>query len=396
MLRLACNNMRRIVIVGVSLAGLRGAEELRRAGFSGDLTLIGREPHFPPIDRPPLSKEVLSGRWSPDEARLRSFQNLDATLRLGEIATALDLANRTVRLASGDAVPFDGLMITTGANVRKLRCPGADLAGVTYFRDLEDCQHLQRRLAMRPRILIVGAGFIGSEVAAVCAGMGLPVCLIDAAPLPLADHLGPSVAKFLLEQHRRSGVDVRLGVGIEAIVGRNEVEAVRLSDGNTLATDVVVVGIGVNAATSWLEGSGLAIEKGVQCDEHCRALGAHDIVAAGDVALWRNPRYDRLMRVEHWTNAVEQAEYAARALLGRVGTGYRAVPYFWSNQYDLHLQFAGLTSETSQVVEGSFEDRKFVVEYSARGKAVGVLAINSVARFQRLRRALSQDVTTTR
>jgi 3-phenylpropionate/trans-cinnamate dioxygenase ferredoxin reductase component len=387
------STLRHVVVVGASLAGVRGAEELRRAGYDGALTLIGDEIHFPPIDRPPLSKEVLSSKWTLEEARLRLFEELRAELRLGEPATGLDLARRIVTLHSGQSVAFDGLMIATGASVRRLPCPGADLTGVIYLRDAEHCTQLQASLARGPRVVVIGAGFIGSEIAAVCRGLGLAVTMIDAASLPLQAQVGARMATYLMDQHRSHGVDLRLGVGITAVEGREKVERVLLADGSTVAADVVVAGIGVVPATQWLAGSGLTIDNGVQCDEHCRAVGAENVVAAGDVARWLNPAYGRSMRVEHWTNAVEQAEYAARALLGKTGAGYRSIPYFWSDQYDMHLQFAGIAGDTNTIVEGSLDDRKFVIESRTDAETVGVLAVNSVARFQRHRRTLTQART---
>jgi len=381
------------VVVGTSLAGLRGAEQLRRAGFRGELHMVGREPHFPPYDRPPLSKEVLSGERGLAEARLRVFTELDAVIRPGRNAIGLDVAGREVRLDDETALGFDGLLIATGASVRVLRCAGADLPGVYYFRTAEDCAALQARLTPGTRAVIVGAGFIGSEVASVARRRGVAVTLVDSAELPMAPQVGEAVAGYLLAQHERHGVTVRLGVGVSGIEGDGHAEGVRLADGTVIPADVVVVGVGVAPGTSWLEGSGLTLADGVVCDEHCRAAGGRSIVAAGDVARWRNPRYGLLMRVEHWTNAIEQAEYAAGTLLrGPDGRpGYAPVPYFWSDQYDMHLQFAGATGTETVLAEGSIEDGQFVMLNRADGRDVGVIAVNWPARFGRHRRRLAQD-----
>jgi NADPH-dependent 2,4-dienoyl-CoA reductase/sulfur reductase-like enzyme len=389
---LQMRDFERIAVVGASLAGLRGAEELRRAGFGGELTLVGAESHFPPIDRPPLSKEVLASQWRLEDARLRLFEELNATTILDDPAAELDLARRTLILTSGRSVRFDGVMIATGAAVRHLRCPGADLSGVMYFRGPEDCLALVARLAEGPRIVIVGAGFIGSEIAAVCRGRGVAVTMIDAASLPLEPQLGSDIASYVMQQHRRHGVELRTGVGVQAIEGDTRVRQVRLTDGETVPADVVIVGIGVTPATGWLKGSGVALDDGVSCDQHCRALGVDDVVAAGDVASWLNPAYGRTMRVEHWTNAVEQAEYAARSLLGDPGPGYSSVPFFWSDQYDMHLQSAGIRGEVDEIADGSFDTGKVVVESRIGDEVVGVLAINWRGRFQRLRRALTSAV----
>jgi NADPH-dependent 2,4-dienoyl-CoA reductase/sulfur reductase-like enzyme len=386
-------NLRRIAVVGVSLAGLRGAEELRRRGFRGELTLIGAESHFPPYDRPPLSKEVLGGAWQAEEARLRLFEETSAELRLGRTAVALDLRANTVRLDDGDLVEFDGALLATGARVRQLVCPGAELGGVHYFRDIEDCARVQQAVRAGCRTVVIGGGFIGSEVAAVCRGLGAEVTIVDALALPMSQQVGTLMAEYLMARHERSGIELRLAAGVTAIEGAERAEGVRLSDGSLLPCDVVVVGIGVTPATNWLDGSGLVLDDGVVCDEHCLAVGAPHVAAAGDIANWLNPLYGRTMRVEHWTNAVEQAEYAAGALLGnRAEQGYSSLPYFWSDQHDLHVQFAGLPGEEWGVVDGSVEDDRFAMVCRAGGADVGVIAVNWPAQFQRRRRALQQQL----
>jgi NADPH-dependent 2,4-dienoyl-CoA reductase/sulfur reductase-like enzyme len=388
---------RSVVVIGTSLAGLRGAEQLRRAGYRGQLLMVGRERHFPPYDRPPLSKEVLSGERGLAESRLRVFAELDAVIRPGRSAVGLDVARREVRVDDGTVLGFDGLLIATGASVRTLRCDGADLSGLHYFRTAEDCARLQASLTPGTRAVIVGAGFIGSEVASVARYRGAAVTVVDSADLPMAPQVGETVARYLLAQHERQGVTVRLGVGVAGIEGDGRAEAVRLADGTAIPADVIVVGVGVAPETGWLEGSGLRLADGVVCDEHCRAVGGdHSIVAAGDVARWRNPRYGSMMRVEHWTNAVEQAEYAADTLVhGADGRpGYAPVPYFWSDQYDMHLQVAGASGTETVLAEGAIEDGQFVMLNRAGGRDVGVVAVNWPARFGRHRRRLAQDAIT--
>jgi 3-phenylpropionate/trans-cinnamate dioxygenase ferredoxin reductase component len=382
---------REIVVVGTSLAGLRAAEELRREGYRGALTMVGAEPHFPPYDRPPLSKEVLGEKWELEEARLRLFEPLDATMRLGTVAETLDPVAHRLVLDDSTALTYDGLVIATGTAVRRISCPGSSLAGVHYFRTAEDCAQVREQLAAAPRVTVIGGGFIGSEVAAVCRRRGLAVTVVDLAELPMAEQVGDAMARYLIDQHRDEGVALRLGVGIDAIEGTDHVEAVRLADGSTIDTDLVIVGIGVSPETGWLRESGLVIDNGLVCDEHCRPLESVDIVAAGDVARWHNPVYGTTMRVEHWTNAVEQAEYAAAVLLhGADGRhGYRSVPYFWSNQYDMHMQVAGIRGRDTTVVEGAVADRKFVsITTDDEDRAVGVLAVNWPAGFHRHRRGL--------
>ncbi len=380
-------------MVGCSLAGVRAAEELRRLGFGGRLDMIGEEDHFPPFDRPPLSKEVLSGSRDITEARLRLFTDLHATMVLGRRAVALHATANEVELDDGATISYDGLVIATGTSVRRIACEGSDLAGIYYFRRAEDCAQVLQRLQAQPRVAVVGGGFIGSEVAAVCRARGLDVTIVDLLPLPMVEQVGQAAARYLLDQHVRHGITMRLGVGVAAFEGAGEVRQLRLTDGSVVAADVVIVGIGVKPETAWLQDAGLVLDNGVVCDQHCAPLGGASMVAAGDVARWFNPAYGTTMRVEHWTNAVEQAEYAAGALLGIEGReGYRSVPYFWSDQYDMHLQMAGIQGPEAVVVEGSSADRKFVMMIRDGGRDVGVLCVNWPARFQRYRRQLKDHL----
>lgn len=382
---------RDVVIVGASLAGLRAAEALRREGYAGRLTMVGAEEDFPPFDRPPLSKEVLRGAWQLDAARLPLFEDIDARLLLGIGATALHPAERLVSLGDGRALGYDGLVIATGTTVRRIRCPGSTLPGVHYLRTARDCAALEAQFRHRPRVVVIGGGFIGSEVASACRERNLDVTVVDLAELPMAEQTGQPIARYLMDQHRSRGVALRLGVGIDGIEGESSVRSVRLADGDAIKADLVIVGIGVAPETQWLSGSGLTVEDGVVCDEHCVSIGTPDIVAAGDVARWYNRLYGRHMRVEHWTNAVEQAEYAAAVLHHGTGgrTGYAPVPYFWSDQHASRLQFAGIRGVHETVVEGSLADHKFVtVQRDEQGREVGVLAINWPAGFQRHRRLL--------
>lgn len=373
-----------IVVIGASLAGLRAVQGLRREGHTGRIVLIGAEEHWPPFDRPPLSKQVLTGAWEPEKARLRVDDSFDAELMLGRRAVGLDLIARQVVLDDGTAVDFDGLVVATGASPRWL--PGTEpMAGVHVLRTMDDCSALQRDLATARRVVVVGAGFIGSEVASSCHGLGHEVTVIEALPLPLVRVLGPMVGEFAAGLQRANGVDLRLGVGVEAIEGDGRVERVRLSDGTVVEADVVVVGIGVVPATAWLEGSGLEIADGLVCDEAGVALGSEGrVVAAGDVARWTNPFFGTSMRIEHWTNASDQAAHAAKALLhgGEVAGAFAPIPYFWSDQFGTKFQFVGVSAPTDEVtvVEGSIEDAKFVAAYVRHGIVVGALCVNWPAR----------------
>ncbi len=385
----------RIVIVGASLAGFRAAEELRHLGHDGPITLVGDEPHRP-YDRPPLSKQVLAGTRPPEATALDasggSVDDLALDWRLGTTATGLDLGERSVLLGGGERLPYDGLVIATGASPRRL--PGTDhLHGVHTLRTLDDCLAIRAVLEAGPRrVAVVGAGFIGAEVAATCRGLGIDVSLIEALPVPLERGLGPQMGAVMADLHRDHGVDVRLGVGVVLIDGSERAERVRLTDGSVLDVDLVVVGIGVSPNTDWLDGSGLTIDNGVVCDATC--LAAPGVVAAGDVARWPNARFDEVMRVEHWDNAIEMGAHAARTLLAPPGMaeGFAPVPWFWSDQYDRKVQLAGRAGadDLVEVVSGTVEERKFVAFYGRGGRVVGVLGMNQPAKVMRWRSLLEQ------
>ena len=391
--------MHQVVVVGASLAGIRAAEELRYQGYTGTITVVGDEAHLP-YDRPPLSKKVLAGGQPPEATALGTatgtLEDLDLSWRLGVPATALDLVSREVVLAGGDRLPYDGLVIATGATPRHL--PGTDhLQGVHTLRTLDDCAAIRAALGAGPRrVAVVGAGFIGAEVAATCRGLGIDVTLIEALEVPLERSVGPFLGAVVADLHRDHGVDVRLGVGVVRITGHDRVEQLHLTDGSEIDVDLVVVGVGVTPNIEWLEGSGLPLDNGVVCDETCAV--APEVVAAGDVARWPNARFGETMRVEHWDNAVEMGAHAARTLLamagGGVGEPYTPVPWFWSDQYDRKIQLAGRASAGDEVavVAGSIEERKFVAFYGREGRVVGVLGMNMPAKVMRWRVLVEQGV----
>ena len=413
--------MRSVAIVGGSLAGLRAAETLRSDGFSGTIHFIGEETRLP-YDRPPLSKEVLGDKMEVANAGLISQEAFDALrleLHLGKRAVGLDAERKAVLLASegeaggksaGEAaeaggaaaseeITADGIVIATGSRPRKM--PGTEgIGGVYTLRTLEDCLALKAEFATGPKVAVIGAGFIGAEVAATARGLGLDVTVIEMLATPLARVLGDTLGQVMADLHRDNGVDLRLGVGVNEVVAGDggRVASVELSDGTSIAADVVVVGIGVIPNTEWLEGSGLEIDNGVVCDE--TLLAAPGITAAGDVARWPNRRFGETMRVEHWDNAIEQGIAAARRLLaggwGQSGGSeadsseagsseeageavpFTPVPWFWSDQYDRKIQLAGRSSPDGKVeiVTGSLEERRFAAIYEREGKLVGVLGMN--------------------
>lgn len=390
--------MRDIVIAGAGMAGLHTAEALRSAGFEGRLTLVGEEVHRP-YARPPLSKELLTGSGTDRSLVLREdsvIDALDLDLRLGTSAVGLDPRERTVRL-SGDAaregaVRYDGLVIATGARARH---PRAGLPGVHVLRTLEDAEAIRGAFDTTGHLVVVGAGFIGAEVAASARSVGMEVTLVEAARTPLTRVIDPRAGSALAELHHDGGVDMRLGVGVTAYEGAGHVERVRLSDGSAVEASLVVAGLGVELNTGWLEGSGVDLVPGsgaVACDAFC-ATAVPGVYAVGDLADWPHPRYGGRIRLEHWTNAGEQAEAAARNLLAGEGRrAYTPVPYFWSDQYGKKIQLLGQAAPADQVefVHGSPRDRKFVAFFGREGLLVGVLGLKSTPRTMRYRELLTR------
>ncbi|UCF48172.1 MAG: FAD-dependent oxidoreductase [Myxococcales bacterium] len=380
--------MNRIAVVGASLAGLRAVEFIRRAKFEGQLALIGDETHLP-YDRPPLSKEVLRGEWEPDRLALRrkSYDDLNVDLMLGQRAVSLDTDAREVQLESGDTISFDGMVIATGGHVCGL--PNQpQLDGIYTLRTLDDSLAIRAALAAKPKVAVIGAGFIGAEVAASAQQLGLEVTMIEALETPLAQSLGPRVGRIVQEAHERRGVRVHCGRRVEAFRGTDRVDSVLLDDGTTVECDVVVVGIGVSPSVSWLEGSGVELEDGVRCDATL-ATSVPGIVAAGDVANWYNPLFEERMRVEHWTNAVEQARHAVATLLATPGEAkpFESVPMFWSDQFDIKIQGVGWPKPTDELIvaRGTAESEKLIALYGRAGRLVGAVAFNQPPKLIQLR-----------
>ena len=379
--------MQRIAIVGASLAGTHAAQTLRRQGFDGEVVLIGDEPHYP-YDRPPLSKEVLVGPYDDAKLRLRPAADpaeLGVDWRLDTAAVGLELATdggATVHLDGGHEVEADGLVIATGARPRTL--PDASgTAGVHVLRTLDDAGGLKADLEREPdRVVVVGCGFIGAEVAASARTRGLDVTIIEAAPAPLVRVLDEAAGMAIADLHRSHGVDVRLGTGVAALATdeAGNLRAVELEDGTTVDATVAVIGIGVIPNTDWLDGSGLTLDDGVVTDETC--LAAPGVVAVGDVARWPNRRFGgRLTRVEQWDNAVEMGGYGAKRLLasaaGESVEPYAPVPWFWSDQYDRKIQLAGIPASNVELLQGSHEEHRFAQIYlDDDGDVTGALCWN--------------------
>jgi NADPH-dependent 2,4-dienoyl-CoA reductase/sulfur reductase-like enzyme len=385
----------RIVVVGASLAGLRAVEELRRLGYAGTLTLVGAEPHLP-YDRPPLSKEFLAGSVDVDGLALRRqpYDELALDLRLGVRATGLDLDARVLATDAGE-LPYDGLVIATGAAPRRL--PNQPrLQGIHVLRTLDDAVALRADLERAARVVVVGAGFIGAEVAATCRARDLAVTVLEALPSPMVRGLGSRLGDTLAGLHRDHGVDLRTSVGVAGFEGTERVERVLLADGTALAADVVLVGVGAAPVTDWLAGSGLTIDDGVVCDE--TLLAAPGVVAAGDVARWPNPAVGGgLVRLEHWTNATEQGVAAAARLLAGDGPGepFSSVPFVWSDQYDVKIQVIGHVSgdDDVEIVDGSLDERRFVAIFGRDGRLTGAVAFSRPRLLMRYRRLMVDGAT---
>lgn len=391
-----------VLVVGASAAGLGVAEALRRQGYQGRLTILGAEPHLP-YDRPPLSKQVLAGTWEPDRVMLRQRDVLDALRArfvLGDPAVSLDAGARVVRTACGRAFRAGAVVIATGLRPRMM--PGGDgLGGVHVLRTLRDALGLKAALeaGLRDgaRLVVVGDGVLGAEIAATARSMGLDVTLAGPQPRPLAMQFGPLVSGLLADLHAGSGVRLRLGVGVDRITGEaGQVTGVRLEGGEVLPADLVVVAVGAVPETGWLEGSGLTLDNGVVCDSGCRA--ADGVYAAGDVARWHHEALGTMLRLENRTNASEQAGAVADAIGG--GTRpYTPVPYMWTDQHGVKIQVHGTLRPDAEVsiADGDPERdgqgrRRFVVRFRHEGRVTGVLGWDMPRQTIRRRREILSDL----
>ncbi|MFJ5262661.1 NAD(P)/FAD-dependent oxidoreductase [Streptomyces sp. NPDC088387] len=384
--------MRTVTVVGASLSGLYAARELRAQGFDGRLVVVGDETHRP-YDRPPLSKDYLTGRL--DETRLALTDDaesaeLDAEWRLGTRARGLDARGRTVLLDDGRTVSTDGVVIATGASARRL--PRHGLPGVHTLRTLDDARALRAELADGPRrVVVVGGGFVGAETASSCASLGHTVTVVEAAPLPLVPQLGAELAAVCATLHRRGDVDMLTGRQVAGLHGTAAVTGVELDDGRILPADTVIVGIGATPNTAWLAGSTLALHDGVLCDDGC-VTSLPQVVAVGDVARVGGAR------AEHWTSATEQPRVAvANLLAGHTVTTVRPLPYFWSDQYGSRLQFAGRRQDGDTVriaegglVDGAPADDGFLALYERDGRVTAALSVDRPRTFMRIRRELAR------
>ncbi|MFC9693838.1 NAD(P)/FAD-dependent oxidoreductase [Kribbella sp. NPDC056951] len=378
-----------VLIVGASAAGLSTLEALRRQGYQDPITVLGAETHLP-YDRPPLSKQYLCGDWDEARTRLRPEEmlaKLGADFVLGDPATALDVERRVVSTESGRELAADSIVIATGLRARRL--PGQEgLAGVHVLRTLGDADALRRDLAGEPtkRLVVVGDGVLGAEVAATARKLGCSVTMAGPQAAPLESQFGAVVGGLLGQLHVAEGVELRLGTAVSGLTSAGgRVTGVQLANGELLPADVVVVALGATPATEWLVDSGLTLDNGVVCDSRCRA--AEGIYAAGDVARWRHDGLDTLLRLENRTNATEQAACVAANILGE-NRCYTPIPYFWTDQFSTKIQVHGLPSADAEitVAEGAIDERRFVTHYRRDGRTVAVLGWN-MPKQTRLHRA---------
>ncbi len=365
------------VIVGASLAGAKAAEALRERGFDGRVVLVGSE-HERPYERPPLSKDYLRGESEREKAYVHPqgfYDEQQIELREGCTATAIDVDGSRVRLDSGEELAYDKLLLTTGAEPRRIPVAGADLDGIYYLRSLADCDVLRERLDAGGHAAVVGSGWIGSEFAASARQRGLEVTLIDPLQVPYEHILGAEIGSFYRDVHAQHGVELLLGQGVESFSGDRAVRSVRTSGGQEIECDFAVVGIGIAPRVGLAEDAGLDIDNGVAVDEHLQT-SVPGIFAAGDAAAAWHPFFDQRIRVEHWANALNQGPAAAAAMLGDAAP-YDRIPYFFSDQYDVGMEYSGYATHWDQVVfRGDREGGEFIAFWLSDGRVVGGMNVN--------------------
>ncbi|WP_030272192.1 NAD(P)/FAD-dependent oxidoreductase [Streptomyces sp. NRRL B-24484] len=363
------------VVVGASLAGAKAVEALRAEGYRGPVELIGEEPDLP-YERPPLSKGYLQGKTPRAEFEVHSadwYREHDVTLRLGTVVTAVDPDGHAVTLADGERVGFAKLLLTTGASPRRLPVPGGDRPEVLTLRRVGDSERIRARLTPGARIVVVGAGWIGLETAAAARLAGAEVTVLEVAELPLLRVLGREVAQVFADLHRAKGVDLRFGVQVAAI----EDGGVRLGDGSLVPADTVVVGVGIKPNAQLAAAAGLEVDNGVRTDEHLRTSHP-DVFAAGDVANAFHPLFGRPIRVEHWANALNQPATAAKSMLGQDAV-YDRVPYFFTDQYDLGMEYTGYVEPGGYdrvVFRGDVPGREFIAFWTSGGRVLAGMNVN--------------------
>ncbi len=379
------------VIVGAGIAGGTAAETLRKQGFDGEVHLVGAEPHRP-YDRPPLSKEFLSGAKEEEKLFFKPedfYAEQSIELHLGTEATALDPSSKTVTLANGESLRFDKLLLATGSRVKTLPIPGSDLEGVHYLRTIDDSRAIAQAMNGASKVVIVGAGFIGSEVAAVCKTAGLEVTVLEIQPQPMAHILGEEMGAVYANLHTSRGIDLWLREGISEIRGNAHAEQVITDHGNAIDCDFVVIGVGIAPDTSLAQSAGLQVDGGILINESCQTSHP-DIYAAGDIANWYHPGLGHRLRVEHWDNALNQGAAAAKSMLG-APEPYAPTLYFWSDQYDLNIQYLGHAAEWDEIaIRGNPDEEKFTAFYLKDGSVHGALVVNNFRDIRPTRTLIGQ------
>lgn len=370
----------RVIILGAGHAGGQAAVSLRQGGYEGGILIIGDEPYLP-YQRPPLSKDFLAGKLELPRLFLRPehfYETKTIACRTNTRAAAIDAKAKTLALADGETLAYDKLIIATGTRARQLKVPGAELANIFCLRTIDDVLHIQPHFAASERIAIVGAGYIGLEVAAVAAKRGMKVTVVEAAERVLARVSSPMISAFYQDVHREAGVDIRLSAALDRFEGNNKVERLVLADGETIAADLVIVGIGVLPNQEIAAEAGLECNNGILVDANSLTSGP-DIYAAGDVANHFNESVGRRVRLESVQNAVEQGKAAALAICGKPAP-WHGVPSFWSDQYDLKLLTNGLLEGFDDIVlRGNMDQRKFAVFYMKEGRMIASDCVNSPA-----------------
>jgi 3-phenylpropionate/trans-cinnamate dioxygenase ferredoxin reductase component len=365
------------VIVGASLTGAKAAEELRSQGFDGRIVLIGDEPELP-YERPPLTKDYLRGESPRDKSQVHEtgfYKQNEIELLTDVHVTAIEPAERRIQAEESPGFGYDQLLIATGAEPRRLDIPGADLEGVHYLRTLADCDGLRTLLDAGGRVVVIGAGWIGCEFAASARQLGLDVTIIEPATVPLLRVLGSELGAFYREVHRDHGVEMRMDTGVEAFEGQGSVTGVRTSDGQTIACDFAVVGVGVVPRVGIAEAAGAKIENGIVVNQQLRTT-IPNVFAAGDVANAWHPFFQRQIRVEHWANALNQGPAAAQAMLGQV-VSYERLPYFFSDQYDVGMEYSGHATEWDEVLcRGAVADGEFIAFWLKHGRVLAGMNVN--------------------
>lgn len=388
--------MRHVVVVGASIGGVRTVSELRAAGFDGRITLVAPDAGAP-YDRPPLSKQILTGDWPPERASLGDPAGQWSAHLIGKRAVSLDVDAHEIRLAGGDRLRYDTLVLATGATATRLS--GAAYPGVHALRTMDDCLALRRSLHRGGPLVVVGGGFIGAEVASSARSLGIPATIVEALDTPMSRVLGDEVGGLLTGLHERNGVEVRCATSVSTLEGSDRVEKVVLADGTRLPADTVLVGIGVRPSTGWLEGSGLRLDDGVLCDEYCAAVGVPDVYALGDVARWFDRHAGAHVRVEHWTTAAQQANVVAHNIVHPDQLQvHRAHPYFWSDQHGVKIQLVGHTAPDSDEVtiirSGDGKERVAALYHDAGTLRAG-FTINWPRALAAARSALENDLPAT-